>query len=171
MPGGAGPAATQQPVLDTGVVIEAALSAGVLESAVWVAGSLLSHRQVPLPTEVTGVWGALTLPAVVAGERMAAAGRRLAGALLADADQHLLARMLNRLPPGGTAQVVLCADAAALSLPVELIRLATGDGPETAPLGLLPTVSVVRRPTGPGREPGTPPGPPPPRRAPRWPGR
>ena len=169
--GRAGPAATQQPVLDTGVVIEAALSAGVLESAVWVAGSLLSHRQVPLPAEVTWVWGALTLPAVVAEERMAAAGRRLAGALLADADQHLLARMLNRLPPGGTAQVVLCADAAALSLPVELIRLATGDGPETAPLGLLPTVSVVRRPTGPGREPGTPPGPPPRRRAPRWPGR
>ena len=128
------------------MVIEAALSAGVLESAVWVAGSMLSHRQAPLPAEVTRVWGALTLPAVVAEERMAAAGRHLAGALLADADQHLLARMLNRLPPGGTAQVVLCADPAALSLPVELIRLATGDGPETAPLGLLPTVSVVRRP-------------------------
>ncbi len=169
--GRAGPAATQQPVLDTGVVIEAALSAGVLESAVWVAGSMLSHRQAPLPAEVTRVWGALTLPAVVAEERMAAAGRHLAGALLADADQHLLARMLNRLPPGGTAQVVLCADPAALSLPVELIRLATGDGPETAPLGLLPTVSVVRRPPAPAGNRAPRPGPPPRRRAPRWPGR
>ena len=139
-------------------MIEAALSAGVLESAVWVAGSLLSHRQVPLPAEVTRVWGALTLPAVVAEERMAAAGRRLAGRCW-PAPTASAGPDAERLPPGGTAQVVLCADAAALSLPVELIRLATGDGPETAPLGLLPTVSVARRPADPGREPGTAPGP------------
>ena len=87
---------------------------------------------------------------------MAEAGRRLAGALLAEADQQVLAAVLDRLPPGDTVEVVLSAVRAALSLPVELIRLATGDRRETAPLGLLAGVSVVRRPAAPGRELGTP---------------
>ena len=40
---------------------------GRWHSAVWLAGSLLCQRQAPLPAEVAGVWGALRLPALVAG--------------------------------------------------------------------------------------------------------
>ena len=129
--------------LHTEVVIEAALVAGgVLESATWVAGSLLARRREPLAPQVMSVWPALRLPAVVAGERMAQAGRALAGALLAEADQQLLAGLLDRLAPGDTAEVVLSAAGEALSLPVELIRLRAGAGGEVPPLGLMPGVSV-----------------------------
>ena len=110
------------------MVIEAAASpAGMLESAVWLAGSLLCQRQVPLPVEVAA--GVGRAAAARAGGRGAdggggpppgrgAAGRRRASALLAG--------VLDRLPPGGTVEVVLSATGSALSLPVELIRLATG---------------------------------------------
>ena len=141
------------------MVIEAALSpGGELDSAVWVAGSLLSRRQVPLPPEVTGVWEALRLPALVAGDRMAQAGRALAAALLAGPDQELLGGLLNRVAGGDTAEVVLSASGTALSLPAELILLRAGGG-EVGPLGLLAGVSVARRPAAPGRELGAMPGP------------
>ena len=143
-----------RPGLHTEVVIEAALPAGdELESAVWVAGSLLSHRRVPLPPEVRAVWEALSLPALVAADRVAAAGRRLAAALLTGADQEVLGSLLNRIAAGDSAEVVLSASGAALSLPLELIRLRTGGG-EVGPLGLLAGVSVARRPSTPGRESG-----------------
>ena len=149
-----------RPALHTEVMIEAALSpGGELDSAVWVAGSLLSRRQVPLPPEVTGVWEALRLPAVVAGDRVAEAGRRLAAAMLTGADQELLGGLLDRVAAGDTAEVVLTASGAALSLPVELIRLRSGDG-EVGPLGLLAGVSVARHPAAPGRELVAMPGPP-----------
>ena len=149
-----------RPVLHTGVVIEVAPSpGGELDSAVWVAGSLLSRRQASLPPEVVRVWEALRLPAMVAGDRMAEAGRRLAAVLLTGTDQELLGGLLDRAAAGYTAEVVLSASGPALSLPVELIRLRTGDG-EVGPLGLLAGVSVARRPAAPGRELGTMPGPP-----------
>jgi tetratricopeptide (TPR) repeat protein len=140
--------------LRTRIVIEAALTdTGELASAVTVAGSQLCQGQAPLPDEVARVWGALRLPGVIAGERMADAGRRLAGVLLEDAGQALLAGVLGRLPLGGTVEVLLAADARALSLPVELIRLA-GDTGEVGPLGLLPAVAVSRRLAPAGRTPG-----------------
>ena len=156
--GAAEPVTAPRPVLRTQVVIEAAVSAaGMLESAVWLAGTQLCRQQVPLPFEVAQVWGALRLPALAAGERLAEAGRGLAGALLDDEGQALLAGMLNRLPPDGTVQVVLSATGSALSLPIELLRLTTGSGGETAPLGLIPSVSISRRPAtqGVGEGPGT----------------
>ena len=55
--------------------------------------------------------------------------------------------------------MVLSASGAALSLPLELIRLRAGGG-EIGPLGLLAGVSVARRPAAPGRELGALPGPP-----------
>ena len=55
------------------------------------------------------MWEALRLPAPDAGERLAEAGRHLAGALLDDEGQALLAGLLNRLPPDGTVEVVLSA--------------------------------------------------------------
>ena len=58
-----------------------------------------------------------------------------------DGQRELAARLLG-LPPGATAEVVLVADGGALSLPVELIRLA-GDADEAGPLGLLPNVSLT----------------------------
>ena len=154
-------AASQRPVLHTEVVIEAAVSPdGVVESAVWVAGSRLSARQRPLPPEVSRVWAALQLPGAVAGNLIAEAGRLLADVLLADDDQALLGALLERLPAGDSAGVVLCASGTALALPVELVRLRTGSGSETGPLGLLAGVSVTRRVAAAGRELGTPPWPP-----------
>ena len=83
---------------------------------------------------------------------MAEAGRRLAGVLFDDAAQGLLAAVVDRLPPGDTVEVVLSAAGPLLSLPVELIRLATGAGGEVGPLGLQAGVSVCRRPAPADRE-------------------
>ena len=112
-----------RPGVHTEVVIEAGLADGVVESAVWAAGSLVCRRSEPLPPEVAGVWGALGLPGVLAGERLAAAGRVLAGVLLTRDGQELLAGLLEGMTAEDTVEVVLCAAGAALGLPVELIRL------------------------------------------------
>src|SRR5450755_2721189 len=155
--GTAEPVTHPQPGLRTEVVIEAAISdAGLLESAVWLAGTQLCRQQVPLPFAVAQVWRALRLPALAAGERLAEAGRRLAGALLDDEGQTLLAGLLTRLSPEGAVEVVLSASGSALSLLVELLRLNSGNG-ETIPLGLIPAVSISRRPAtqGFGEGPGT----------------
>ena len=150
MPALAGPLV--RPALRTVAVIEADVSPdGVLESATWVAGSLLGRRRGRLPGEVPDVWAALRLPGAVAGDRLARAGRALAGVLLAEADQQVLAGLVDRLAPGDTAEVILRAGGEALSLPVELIRLRTRAGGEVGPLGLMPGVSVSRRPAAPGR--------------------
>ena len=92
------------------------------------------------------MWAALGLPGPVAGERLAAAGRALAGALLDQAAEEVVAGLLEGLSPRDTAEVVLCADGEALALPVELVRLRTAGGGEAGPLGLLPAVAVSRRP-------------------------
>jgi hypothetical protein len=139
----------------TEVIIEVALTdAETLDTCLRISGTVVCRRQARLPSEVVEVWKVLDLPAPVAGERMADAGRRLAGALLDGSGQHLLARRLNEIPPGGTAEVILVADGAALSLPVELIRFASGDVGEAGPLGLLPNVGVSRRVAPPGMVPG-----------------
>ncbi len=138
----AGPA---RPVLVTEVVIEASVSDGRVASAVWLGGSLLCERQAPLPGEVAGVWAALGLPSLAAAGRVADAGRRLAGVLLDEAAQGLLAAVVDQLPPGDSVEVVLSAAGPLLSLPMELIRLATEAGGEVGPLGLQPGVSVCRR--------------------------
>jgi tetratricopeptide (TPR) repeat protein len=143
-----------RPGLRTEVVIEVAVSGeGEVNTAVWVAGSLLCQQTVGLPAEVIDVWAALRLPAIVAGERLAEAGRRLAGALLDEDGQRLLGGLVSRLAPGDSVEVVLSADEAALTLPVELTRLAS-DGAEVGPLGVLPSVSVFRRLTVSRRVPG-----------------
>jgi tetratricopeptide (TPR) repeat protein len=143
--------ATERAGLRTEIVIQAQLLAGgVVESAAWVAGSLACRRSGPLPAEVREVWRALGLPGLVAGERLASAGRALAGALLDRAGQELIAGLLDGLGPQDFAEVVLCAGGEALALPVELIRLGTAAGGEVGPLGLMPAVAVSRRPQ-PGR--------------------
>ncbi len=136
-----------RPALHTQVLIEADPSDdGQVASMVWLGGSLLCQRLAPLPVEVRDVWGALDLPPLPAVERMAEAGRRLAGVLLDDAGQQVLAAVVDRLPPGDSVEVVLSAAGPLLTLPVELIRLAAGTGGETGPLGLAAGVSVCRRP-------------------------
>ncbi len=106
-----------RPGLRTEIVIQAHLLAdGVVDSAAWVAGSLAYCQRGPLPAEVREVWGALGLPGLVAGERLAAAGRALAGVLLDRAGQELVAGLLDRLAPQDTAEVVLCAGGRALGL-------------------------------------------------------
>jgi tetratricopeptide (TPR) repeat protein len=132
--------------LSTEVLIEASLAGdGRVVSAVSLGGSPLCQRTAALPPQVTEVWSALGVPPLVASDRLAEAGRRLAGVLLDDDAQRLLATVADRLPPGDTIEVVLAAAGPLLSLPVELIRLATEAG-EVGPLGLQPGVSVYRRP-------------------------
>ena len=147
-PRGPGPvAAAARPALCTEVVIEVRTSGDAqVASTVWLGGSPVCQRQAPLPAEVASVWGALDLPAPAAAERVADAGRRLAGVLFDEAGQRLLAAVVDRLPPGDTVEVVLSAAGPLLSLPVELIRLATEAGGEVGPLGLQAGVSVCRRP-------------------------
>jgi tetratricopeptide (TPR) repeat protein len=133
--------------LSTEVLIEASLAGdGQVVSAVSLGGSPLCQRTAPLPPQVAGVWSALRLPPLVASDRMVEAGRRLAEMLLDDDAQRLLATVADRLPPGDTVEVVLAAAGPLLSLPVELIRLASKAG-EVGPLGLQPGVSVYRRPS------------------------
>ena len=140
-----------RPALRTEVLIDARMTGdGQVASAVTLGGSPLCQRQAPLPVEVAAVWGALRLPPLAAAERMADAGRRLAGMLFDEDAQRLLAGVADRLPPGDTIEVVLSAAAPLLSLPVELTRLTTGGG-EVGPLGLQPGVSVYRRPSAAGR--------------------
>ena len=100
-----------------------------------MAGSLAGRRREPLPAAVRQVWGALRLPGAVAGERMAAAGRLLAGALLAGTISSCWPGCLTALTPGDTAEVVLSAAGEALALPVELIRLRTAAGGEAGRWG------------------------------------
>ena len=138
--------AAGRPGVHTEVVIEATVSGRVAESAVWAAGSLAGRRRGPVPPEVAGVWAALGLPGTVAGERLAAAGRALAGALLGPDVEVVVAGLLEGMSAQDTAEVVLCADGDALGLPVELLRLRTAGGGEVGPLGLLPAVAVSRRP-------------------------
>jgi tetratricopeptide (TPR) repeat protein len=141
-----GQGAAARVALRTEVLIEAALDGdGRVVSAVSLGGSPLCQRTAPLPPQVAGVWSALALPPLVASDRMVAAGRALAGTLLDEQAQRLLAEVADRLPPGDTVEVVLAAAGPVLSLPVELIRLAA-DGGEVGPLGLVPGVSVCRRP-------------------------
>jgi len=138
------------------VVIEVALTkAGTLSSCARLAGDVVCRHEALLPAEVAEVWNGLQLPPLIAGERMAEAGRRLAHALLDDTAQRNLARRLNEIPPGQTAELVLVADGNCLSLPVELMRL-TADGAEVGPIGLLANVSVIRRTAAEGSAPGDP---------------
>ena len=77
---GAGQAAARTSPRPLTVMIEAALDDdGTLESRVRVGEAEPRQRRAALPHEVARVWDALQLPGHVAGERMAAAGRRLAG--------------------------------------------------------------------------------------------
>ena len=105
-PRGTGPAGLTRPALRTRVVIEARVADnGEVASTVWLGGSLLCQRQTPLPPEVVNVWGALQLPTLVAAERVAEAGRRLAGVLFDDAGQRALAAVADRLPPGDSVEI------------------------------------------------------------------
>jgi len=155
--------AAGRPGVHTEVVIEATMSEGVVESAVWAAGSLIGRRRGPLPPQVAGVWPVLGLPGLVAGERLAEAGRALAGVLLGPDAQVVVAGLVEGMAADDSAEVVLCADGAALGLPAELLRLRTASGGEAGPLGLLPAVAVCRRPQSWRGETDVPP----PRRAPR----
>ena len=98
-----------RPGVHTEVVIEAALAEGVVTSAVWAAGSLACRRRGPLPPEVAGVWAALGLPGVVAGERLAAAGRALAGVLLSPDGEEVRGRAGGGDVGGGYRRRWCCA--------------------------------------------------------------
>ena len=112
------------------MLIEASATGdGQVASAVWLGGSLLCQRQAPLPARGgRGVGRAASCPRWRRRSGWRRRGGALAGVLLDEAAQGLLAGLLDRLPPGDTVEVVLSAAGAALALPVELIRLATGAG-------------------------------------------
>ncbi len=140
--------------LHTEVIIEAALSgAGMLDSCVRVAGNTVCRQEADLPVDVISDLQGLGEQSRPMLELTAVAGRLLAHALLDESGQQALGRRLSDTRPGATAEVVLVASAPCLSLPVELIRLATNEG-EVGPLGMAPGVSIVRRMAPPGFEPG-----------------
>src|SRR5205807_402039 len=110
-PRGTGPAGLTRPALRTQVVIEAHVTGdGRVAAAVSLGGSLLCQQQTPLPGEIVNVWSALRLPTLVAAERVAEAGRRLAGTLFDDAAQRALAAVTDRLPPGDSVEITLAAE-------------------------------------------------------------
>jgi hypothetical protein len=81
------------------VTIEAALGDdSMLESRVRAGEAEPGQRRAVFPYEVARVWDALQLPGHVAGDRMAVAGRRLAGALLDEEGQREFAARLVQLP-------------------------------------------------------------------------
>jgi tetratricopeptide (TPR) repeat protein len=146
-----GTTAFARPSLRTELVIESKASdTGQLASTAWLAGACLGSRSTTIPAEVSRVWTALQLPPEAAAERMADAGRRLAAAMFDDATDSLLGEILRGLPAGERLDVTLAADQSSLSLPVELLRL-SASGHEVGPLGLLPGISVSRRPAVPSQ--------------------
>jgi hypothetical protein len=105
-----------RPRLRTVVQIDTSVtSGGELASTVSVAGSLLCQQARPVPDAVARVWAALALPPLMAGERLAEAGRLLAATLLDEPGEHLLAGLLHRLPPGDQIEVIFSATGQALS--------------------------------------------------------
>ncbi|MGH3914444.1 MAG: CHAT domain-containing protein, partial [Pseudonocardiaceae bacterium] len=94
------------------------------------------------------VWESLRAGPLVAAERMLSAGRQLATTVFDERSQHLVAELLDRLPPGDWVDVVWLADGSAPALPVELLRLSTGTGQDLGPLALRAGVTVLRRVAG-----------------------
>ncbi|HWF79217.1 MAG TPA: CHAT domain-containing protein, partial [Streptosporangiaceae bacterium] len=141
----------------TEVIVEATVSpAGRLSSAVWVAGALAGRAdEQVVPVEVSEVWSALDLPAAVASDRLADAGRRLGRVLFGDDAGVVVAGLIDGLRPDDEVEVVLRAAGEAVVLPVELTRLMMEAGTEVGPLGLLPGVSVSRTLADPDSIPGS----------------
>ncbi len=142
------PEPTGQDGLRTELLIEATGDGANLVVDVALAGTPLCHRESTLPYELRTVWESLSGGPLVAAERMLAVGRQLAAAVLDERTRQLVADMLDRLPPGDWFDVVWVVDGATPALPVELLRLTTGDGQDLGPLALRAGVTVIRRMAG-----------------------
>lgn len=156
--GAADPA--ERPGLRTELLIHATGDGAGLVVDVALAGTPLCHRESTLPHELRTVWESLRAGPLVAADRMLSAGRHLAEAVFDERSQHLVADVVDRLPPGDWVDVVWAGDGPALGLPVELLRLTTAAGEDLGPLALRAGVTVLRRvPDAPRIEPIPAPGP------------
>jgi hypothetical protein len=137
------------PPLRTQLLIRAEVRDGLVSSQVSLAGTpLCATAGVRLPAEVTGVWASLRAGPQVAAERMAAAGRTLARAVLDEPSGRLVADLAARWRPGGWVDVVWAGDGEALGLPVELLWLTGSDSVDLGPVALLGGVTVRREVAG-----------------------
>jgi hypothetical protein len=136
------------PGLRTAVTIRAELQGDRLVAATEVAGTPLGRQEAGVPAEVPAVWQSLRAGPLVAAERMVMAGRALSRAVLEERSEHLVADLVERLPPGDWVDVVWEGDGAATSLPVELLRLTTAAGADLGPLCLRAGVTIRRQVTG-----------------------
>ncbi len=123
--------------------IRATLTDGVLNSAVHLDGTLLGTREAPLPPDVLAVWRDLPAGADAAEEHLLRVGHALTETIF-DADQRrAICARVTRRGPGEWFDVVLSGDGDVLSLPIELLRLAT-DTDDLGPLGLLAGATTRR---------------------------
>ncbi|MGW3603291.1 CHAT domain-containing protein [Micromonospora sp. NPDC005161] len=134
--------------LRTQLLIEARMVDDMLECSVSLAGTPVGTRQSRVPAEVWQVWQALRAGPRVAVERMFAVGPVLANAVFDQDGHRLVADLVGRLRPGDWVEVLLTASDAALTLPVELLRLTGADGRDLGPLALIAGVSVRRQVAG-----------------------
>ncbi|MGH4024282.1 MAG: CHAT domain-containing protein, partial [Pseudonocardiaceae bacterium] len=149
-----------RPGLRTELLIHATGDGAGLVVDVTLAGTPLCRRESTLPHELRTVWESLRAGPLVAAARMLSAGRQLAEAVFDERSQHLVAEVVDRLPPGDWVDVVWAGDGPALGLPVELLRLTTAAGEDLGPLALRAGVTVLRRVAGAPRiEPIPAPGP------------
>ncbi|MGH3929834.1 MAG: SEFIR domain-containing protein, partial [Pseudonocardiaceae bacterium] len=144
---GDAPEPGDRPGLRTELLIHATGEGATLVVDVTLAGTPLCHRETTVPPELRTVWESLRAGPLVAAERMLSAGRQLAAAVFDERSQHLVADMLDRLPPGDWVDVVWVADGPT-ALPVELLRLTTSAGQDLGPLALQAGVTVIRRVAG-----------------------
>jgi hypothetical protein len=131
--------------LRTEVVLHTTTYSGKVTTKTVVAGTVIGSHQAPVPATLAEVWSALRLPAPVAAERLASAGRDLARMLFNDATQDVVVGLVDRLRPGDGVDVVLEADGASSALPVELLRLPGTGGADLGPICLRAGVTVRRR--------------------------
>ncbi|MGH3916897.1 MAG: SEFIR domain-containing protein, partial [Pseudonocardiaceae bacterium] len=134
--------------LRTELLIHATTRGATLVVDVTLAGTPLCHRETTVPPELRTVWESLRAGPLVAADRMLSSGRQLAAAVFDERSQHLVAEMLDRLPPGDWVDVVWAGDGPATALPVELLRLITSTGQDLGPLALQAGVTVLRRVAG-----------------------
>src|SRR5262249_32972409 len=131
--------------LRTALVIDAACAEDRLRTSVTLAGTPLCQRHAAGPARGVDGWQSPPSGPTVAAQRMADAGRLLAAALFDEPSHRLVTDLLDRLPPGNWIDVVLAAEGAAATLPVELLRLTTAAGADSGPLGLRAGVTITRR--------------------------
>jgi tetratricopeptide (TPR) repeat protein len=156
-PLGVAPSLPPRPLtgLRQAVSVSVEIENGELVTRTDLAGSPLGEHRAPIPYGLGGVWGDLRLDPHAAQARLSEAGERLARAMFDEPTMGHLSHLVERAAFGTVVDLVITADATALAVPFELLRL-----PDQPPLVTRPTVRMSRRLRGIDRAPTRPlPGP------------